>query len=240
LPGQLGGGENACALGSRSTRACRADSDDYEDKSDRADWQYDLQEIDCLKTYVDAFQIIPAAIRDCYFDFRRAALEVKLSSVVCLRKAILSLEPCVANLEEARQASDVWRGPDFLEASWMYLHSYTLDKPVCILRRMQECYEKIMSASETEAQRGLDVFEHVRGDLDHCLENSVVAFVEDMKVFQFAIDREAAKRLTPVCAPVQAPAAPRESDAQAAERMQVQGMNRDELQALLALKFPGK
>ena len=61
-----------------------------------------------------------------------------------------------------------------------------------------------------------------------------------MKVFQFAIDRETARRLTPVCVQVQTPAAPRESDAQAAERMRVQGMNRDELQALLALKFSGK
>ena len=92
---------------------------DYENELSRQDWQNDFREVDFLKTYADAFQVIPVAVKDCFCDFRGAALEVKLSCVVFLRKAILSLEPCVANLEEARQASDIWRGPYFLMAPWM-------------------------------------------------------------------------------------------------------------------------
>ena len=120
----------------------------------------------------------------------------------------------------------------------MYLHSHTLGKPLAILRRMQECYDELMCAGEKESRRGPDDFEYMREDLDHCLENSVSAFTNDMKVFQYAIDREEARRLIPDS--VQIPPARTESEAQAAERMRVQGMSQDELQAPLSLKFSRK
>ena len=116
----------------------------------------------------------------------------------------------------------------------MYLQSHTLGKPLSTLRRMQECCNELMRASEEESRRGPDDFEYMREDLDDWLENSVTAFTNDMKVFQYAIDRQDARLLIPDR--IQMPSASTESEAQAAERIQVQGMSRDELQALLIRK----
>ena len=87
-------------------------------------------------------------------------------------------------------------------------------------------------------RQGVDDFAVMREDLDYCLENSVAAFTNDLKVFQFALNTEKARRHE--AEPGQTPLVRKQSDSQVAERARVQGMNRDELQALLASKFSGK
>lgn len=207
--------------------------------SSEHDWREDQRsketsENHFLQNYAGAVACLPACLLEKYCNFRGVALQARLDDLVCLRSTILSLRPCVDALNEARQAAQAWECPSHLRATWQYMCKYTLEKPTQVLRRLDGCYLRMIDDDGVDARRALENYEYERGDLEDCLENSVSAFVEDLKVLQYCIDREDAKRLD--LAPDAVPAR-RVSDAFAAQREQVQNMSRDDLQAFLAQKF---
>jgi len=227
----VGGGEPS--YGSASL----AETDDIIEHG-RHKWQHPLQSENFLDAHAEALRHIPPAITASYCEYRRVALDAQLDTVISLKRSILSLTPCVESLEAARRACEHWSGPDSLKASWSYMHSFTLEKPSRVLHQLQECYHRVANASEDASRQSMNELDYMQEDLYDCLENSVTAFTDDLKLFRFCLDRDEAKSLQPD--PIHTPLPRKESELQTAERNRVQGMSRDELQALLASKPSGK
>ena len=74
-------------------------------------------------------------------------------------------------------------------------------------------------------------------DLGYCLDDSVQAFVGDVKLIQFCIDRQSARLLQPTT-DTNAPTV-RVSQSFVAEREEIKNMGHDDLQAFLAQKLLG-
>ena len=187
-----------------------------------------------LQKYAAAVACLPACLMEKYCNFRSAAMQTNFDNMVSLRSAILSLRPCVDALNEARQTAQSWECPSHLRATWQYMCTYTLEKPTQVLQHLEDCYTRVVADDGTDARRALENYEYEREDLEDCLENSVSAFVEDLKVLQYCIDREDAKRLElePVTVPTR-----RVSEALVAQREQVRSTSQDDLQVLLARRF---
>ena len=83
-----------------------------------------------------------------------------------------------------------------------------------------------------------DQFEYEREDFVHCLENSLVAFSDDLKTMQYCIDREEARRVVFAHAPMHTKRA--DSQDVLAERRVAQTASREDLQARLASKLSRK
>ena len=79
----------------------------------------------------------------------------------------------MSKLEEARCASEVWAGPPFLKASWMYMHSYTLRKPLHTLQRMRDYCDEVTAAHQLGSSCVPDESERIFDDLDDWLHNSI-------------------------------------------------------------------
>lgn len=194
-------------------------------------------EINILDEYPRAVACMPQALLEHFCSFRSAALQACLTDVESLRKLTLSLHPSVAALQEAREASKSWQCPPHLQATWNYMRTHTLEKPVGILHRLDRWYARLSAVEEDHARGLLEEFEYERDDLEHCLENSVEAFIEDIKLVQFCIDRESARHLQ-LAADQRAPT-PRVTQACMAEREEIKNMDRDDLQSFLAQKLLG-
>jgi hypothetical protein len=78
--------------------ACKA-GNDFEDEYGWQDWQHQLRSEEFLEAHARALSHVPAAVKDSYCEYRQAALDAKLDTVISLKRSIISIEPCVRSLE---------------------------------------------------------------------------------------------------------------------------------------------
>ena len=214
-----------------------SESSSEERRSERC-WQQEMQGDAYMNKHAEAWLAIPAEVSASYHDYRRVALEVRFDHADSLESAILSLEPHVKRLEDARAFNKEWKGPDSLRPTWSYMQDTVLAKPGEVFTRLEACRDKIANTDESVSTQGRSDLKYLRGDLYYCLENSISSFVEHVGHIQWCIDRDKDKDCTGAPQFANLPPPRKVSQSEASERSRVQSMSRDELQALLSSKVP--